>query len=155
MTLGAQFDTLMRKRIDSLVEKAAYPIAEEITELMKRNTKEGTSFTGETYDVPYSESYAKTRKRKGLQTSKVEMRSRGLRIEYTTPPQNQFYMGKATAEIGFVNGGNIFKYHQDGIIYKNGIKRTRTIFPRSWASVPVDIVDRFKTLIVEVLSGRK
>jgi hypothetical protein len=152
MTLGMQFDTLMRKRIDSLVEKAAYPIAEEITELMKRNTKEGHSFLNERYDTPYQLKYARQRQRKGLQATKVELRTRGLRIERTTAPQRE---GNDTAVIGFVDGGKIFKYHQDGITYKNGLQRVRTIFPRSWASVPVDIVDRFKTLIVEVLSGRK
>ena len=152
MTLGVQFNALMRKRIDSLVVKAAYPIAEEITELMKRNTKEGHSFLNERYDVPYQLKYARNRQRKGLQATKVELRTRNLRIERTTSPQRE---GNDTAVIGFVDGGKIFKYHQDGITYKNGLQRVRTIFPRSWASVPVDIVDRFKNLIVEVLSGRK
>jgi hypothetical protein len=152
--MGEQFDALMQKRIGTLVEKAGYPIALEISEAMKQNTKEGHSFVNEQYDTPYQPKYAKARGRKGLQIKNVELRTNNFRIERTTPPMNVFSGGTQGAEIGFVDGGRIFKYHQDGVKYKNGLKRVRTIFPRTWASVPTDIVDRFKKLIVEVLSGR-
>jgi hypothetical protein len=155
MTLGQQFDRIMQSRIESLTVKAGYPIAEEIAERMKQNTKEGHSFGNERYDTPYQRRYARKRTRDGLQTSRVDLRTRNLRIERTTAPVTQFSGGTAGAEIGFVDGGRIFKYHQDGITYRNGLHRMRTIFPRSWESVPADIYERFKTLIVEVLSGRK
>jgi hypothetical protein len=156
MTLGMQFGVLMKERIATLAVKAGYPIAEDIAQRMKENTKAGKGFEGQgavdLYDNKYTPKYARQRQRTGLQTEVVTLRTRGLRIERTTAPQRE---GNDTAVIGIVDGGTIFKYHQDGITYKNGLQRVRTIFPRSWASVPVDIVDRFKTLIVEVLSGRK
>lgn len=148
MTLGSQFDDLMTQRADQLIEKAGYPIAEEIAERMKSLTKEGRGFD-ERYDTPYRPSYAKKRAKAGLQTEKVELRYKNLRIERTTQPTTVL----GGAEIGFVEGGQIFKYHQDGVRYKNGSVRTRTIFPRDWASVPQDIYDRFTKLIMEVLRG--
>jgi hypothetical protein len=140
---------MMDARSALLVERAGFPIAEEITEQMKALTKEGRGFK-EPYDTPYRPSYAKKREKAGLQTSKVELRYKSYRIERTTQPTE--VMGGA--EIGFVDGGKIFKYHQDGITYKNGLRRTRTIFPRDWQSVPPDIYERFKQLIVGVLSGK-
>jgi hypothetical protein len=161
MTLGEQFGNLMDTRSALLVERAGFPIAEEITLEMKNLTKEGRGFD-DRYDTPYRwqddrdnsglgvSGYALKRKRAGLQPEKVELRYKSLRIERTTQPTN--VMGGA--EIGFVDGGKIFKYHQDGVRYRNGDVRTRTIFPRDWASVPPDIYARFKQLIVGVLSGK-
>ena len=149
MTLGEQFGNLMDTRSALLVERAGFPIAEEITAKMKELTQEGRGFD-DRYDTPYRPSYARKRDKAGLQTQKVELRYKSLRIERTTQPQEI----RGGAEIGFVDGGKIFKYHQDGITYKNGLRRTRTIFPRDWASVPTDIYERFKQLIVGVLSGK-
>ena len=156
MTLGAQFGALMKERIATLAVKAGYPIAEEITQRMKENTKAGKGFDGtgasDLYDSKYTPKYARQRAKRGLQTEVVTLRTRNLRIERTTEPQTE---GLNTAVIGFVDGGRIFKYHQDGINYRKVGRRIRSIFPQTIASVPVDIMERFKTLIVEVLSGRK
>lgn len=149
MSLGEQFGELMDRRSALLVERAGFPIAEEITVKMKELTKEGRGFS-EPYDTPYRPSYAKKRQKAGLQTERVELRYKSLRIERTTQPAEV----QGGAEVGFVEGGRIFKYHQDGIQYRNGLRRTRTIFPRDWASVPTDIYERFKQLIVGVLSGK-
>jgi hypothetical protein len=149
MTLGEQFGNLMETRSALLVERAGFPIAEEITLEMKNLTKEGRGFD-DRYDSPYRPRYAKKRDKAGLQSERVELRYKSLRIERTTQPQEV----QGGAEIGFVDGGRIFKYHQDGISYRNGLLRTRTIFPRDWASVPPDIYARFKQLIIGVLSGK-
>jgi hypothetical protein len=149
MTLGEQFGNLMETRSALLVERAGFPIAEEITLEMKNLTKEGRGFD-DRYDSPYRPRYAKKRNKAGLQAEKVELRYKSLRIERTTQPREV----TGGAEIGFVDGGKIFKYHQDGIRYKNGMVRTRTIFPRLWKDVPPDIYARFKQLIVGVLSGK-
>jgi hypothetical protein len=148
MTLGSQFGDIMDSVSDELVVKAGFPIAEEITAKMKELTKSGKGFDNR-YDTPYQQPYARKRKRAGLQTQAVELRFKGLRIERTTQPQN---VGGG-AEIGFVDGGEIFKYHQDGVKYKNGLVRTRTIFPRDWDSVPQEIYDRFISLIMGVVRG--
>ena len=148
MSLGEQFGVLMNVRASNLVERAAFPIAEEITEEMKRKTLNGEGFD-DRYDTPYRPSYAKKRRSKGLQTERVELRYKSMRIERTTAPMNV----QNGAEIGFVEGGKIFKYHQDGIRYSTGV-RTRTIFPRNWQSVPNDIYQRFITLIVGVMNGK-
>jgi hypothetical protein len=149
MTLGEQFGELMDRRSALLVERAGFPIAEEITVKMKALTQEGRGFD-ERYDTPYRPSYSNKRQKAGLQTERVELRYKSMRIERTTQPQEI----QGGAEIGFVEGGKIFKYHQDGIRYRNGLLRTRTIFPRDWTSVPTDIYERFKQLIVGVLSGK-
>jgi hypothetical protein len=156
MTLGAQFGALMKERIATLAVKAGYPIAEDIAQRMKENTNAGRAFEGEgaidLYDKNYSPKYAQKRKNRGLQTEHVTLRTRNLRIERTTQPQTE---GANTAVIGFVDGGRIFKYHQDGINYRKVGRRIRSIFPQTIASVPADIMAKFKLLIVEVLSGRK
>jgi hypothetical protein len=156
MTLGAQFGALMKERIATLAVKAGYPIAEDIAQRMKENTKAGKGFEGQgavdLYDSKYTPKYARQRQRKGLQTEVVTLRTRGLRIERTTQPQTE---GENTAVIGFDSGGKIFKYHQDGINYRKVGRRIRSIFPQTIASVPADIMAKFKLLIVEVLSGRK
>lgn len=147
MTLGEQFGVLMNARAKNLVVEAGYPTAEEITAKMKELTLGGDGF-GE-YMPGYKKTYAKVRERKGLQSELVTLRFKNKRIERTTQPTT--VMGGA--EIGFVEGGKIFKYHQDGVEYKSGT-RTRTIFPKSWEEVPYDIYDNFIKRIVEVMNGK-
>ena len=155
MSLGEQFGVLMNARAKNLVEQAAFPIAEEVAERMKQLTKEGRTFTAGTgknskphpYDTPYSKKYAQKRQRAGLQSENVVMRFKSMRIERTTSPRN--IMGGA--ELGFVEGGEIFKLHQDGTA--NGGK-TRTIFPRDISAIPADIMERFRALIVGVMNGK-
>jgi hypothetical protein len=155
MTLGEQFGNLMDSRSALLVERAGFPIAQEIAERMKQLTLNGRSFTAGTgknskphpYDTQYSPAYKKKRNNAGLEFGDVIMRFKNKRIERTTNPVEVF----GGAEIGFVEGGHIFKYHHDGTANGN---KTRTIFPRDISSVPADIFENFKKLIIGVLSGK-
>jgi hypothetical protein len=109
MTLGEQFGNLMDTRSALLVERAGFPIAEEIAERMKQLTANGTTFTpiggdksvSHAYDSKYSKAYAKKRTDAGLKADKVVLRFKSLRIERTTNPVEVF----GGAEIGFVEGG--------------------------------------------------
>jgi hypothetical protein len=145
MSLGEQFGAMMDARSALLVERAGFPIAEEITEKMKELSQGGDGM-GE-YFPGYKKKYAKVKENAGYATEVVTLRFKNKRIERTTQPTE--VMGGA--EIGFVEGGEIFKFHQTG---KARGGRTRTIFPRKWKDVPPDIYERFKQLIVGVLSGK-
>lgn len=145
MTLGEQFGELMDRRSALLVERAGFPIAEEITAKMKELTQGGDGMG--VYFPGYKKTYAKVKDKAGYQTEVVTLRFKNKRIERTTQPAE--VMGGA--EIGFVEGGEIFLLHQTG---KARGGRIRTIFPEKWKDIPPDIYERFKQLIVGVLSGK-
>jgi hypothetical protein len=151
-------DALMIRIANDLNDKLAQlnriatpQIAAKIDDQMKQNTATGKAFGNDRYDDQYVDSYKKKRERAGLGTSPVTLRFKSNRIENT-----KIETTGTGSTISFADGkaGEIFKYHHDGIDYKRVGNRTRSIFPKTDASVPPDIRDFARQIIGDILRGR-
>jgi len=149
-TIGPQLQAIYGSRIKRIMDDAVAPFASAVAEQMKENTKAGRAFGNDHYDDRYTPKYSKWRTRRGLQPQPTVMRAKSLRIERTTNPVTD---GDAV-EVGFVDGGKIFKYHHDGIVYSRVGLRMRSIFPKEWTSVPRDMYDAFMRKIIGVMRGQ-
>lgn len=145
-TIGPQLQSIYAPRLRRISEEAVAPFALEVTERMKENTEAGRGFGNDPYDDRYSRKYSKWRTRKGYNPNPVILRAGSKRIERTTGAE---VTGDAT-EVGFVEGGRIFKYHHDGTARGGKI---RSIFPKEWASVPAEMYARLTANIAEVMRG--
>jgi hypothetical protein len=151
-SLGTQFRNLMDRRFAKVVPDAAVPLTNDIFKQTVEATRIGVmpfSGTGMRYDSPYMKKYAKYRQKVGRQTEMVDLRLKSRHIEQSVRFDTPNY-----AEIGFANGGRIFKYHHDGISYKNGNFRQRTLFPKSWLNVPQPMYTKFIKRIVRIMNGK-
>lgn len=149
-TIGPQLEAIYGPRIKRIMDDAVAPFASAVTEQMKENTKAGRAFGNDHYDDRYTPKYSKWRTKRGLGAQPTIMRAKSLRIERTTAPQTV----NDAVEVGFVDGGRIFKYHHDGIVYNKVGLRMRSIFPKEWASVPRDMYDAFMLRIIGVMRGQ-
>lgn len=131
-SMAVQFDKLMKPRIAKLHE-AAKVVAEDINQKAKDNSNQGKAFGNDRYDRTYEPAYAKRRQKEGFQIQYTDLRKKQQRINTATVRRK-----REGAEIYYQNGGRIFKFHHDGIQYKNGNNKMRSIFPKEISSVPND-----------------
>lgn len=145
MTIGQQLERIYSARLAS-IGSSLNETAVEIAEQMKENTKAGRAFGNDPYEDKYSPKYSRKRVKMGLNSNPTILRAKGQRIERTTQP----VVTGSTVELGFIDGGRIFRYHHDGTA-KGG--KIRSIFPKWWVSVPRDIYERMVHNIVGALRG--
>jgi len=145
MDMGQQFKQIIEPRLDSMQQKAGGRVAQLISNKMKDNVEQGRGFGTDEFDAGYSESHAKKRRRKGLSTSRVNLKMGRRRINQTQVETTDNY-----SEVRFPEGGDIFKLHHTGRAKGN---KTRSIFPKSPESIPEDIVEQAKEIIKGVLRG--
>lgn len=146
-SLSEQFYSKINPRVASVNKKAGEEVARLFQDEMESNTRQGKGFGSDPYDANYSQSHARARRRKGLQTSHVDLRMDRKRIEQTHSTST-----KTGTKIEFAEGGNIFKYHHTGSATGG---KTRSIWPKSPESIPEFIKLQAKALITGVLRGEK
>jgi hypothetical protein len=126
-SLADQLRAIIERRAVKLPD-VARAVASDIDTKMKDNTLNGRGFGADEYDNTYSPRYSVKKGR----IAPVTLRADRRRIEQTNvQPQ------PGGTRISFVDGdgGRIFKYHHDGTA-RGG--KTRSIFPKSVQSVPLD-----------------
>jgi hypothetical protein len=153
-TLGRQFLDIVSAKMPVAFEKAGQAMGNMIADQMEENTEKGTAFGSDPYVNVYHPQSVFDRKRLGLQTGTVNLRRTSKRIETT-----RVVKIKGTgASIDFEQGGQIFKEHHMGKALSRPFNRNvpmRSIFPKSHASVPDNIIYDTKIVIAEELSGIK
>ena len=151
--IGDQFMDIITPRLGEIEERVAKPMVEKITEQMKENTRQGQGFGNDPYQSQYkSASHVKVRKKKGFQTSHVDLRMQKKRIENTYPPKKAEIVGKgeAAVQVGFNEGGQIMLYHHTG---RAKGSQVRSIFPKTPESVPQTTINEAQETLHKVLSG--
>ncbi len=148
--LATQFRLTIQPRLDRVSQAVAGEVANIFEKQMKQNTMDGRGFGNDEYNSTYSESHRRARKRKGVQTGRVDLRYDKRRIEQTRIETTSGK--KASATIRFADGGEIFKMHHTGRA-KGG--KIRSIWPKTPRSVPDSIKDQIKGMVGEVLRGKK
>lgn len=149
-SMEAQFEEILKPRLASMQAKAGDKVAGLFEKQMKLNSNQGKGFGNDDYDAEYSESHANARRRKGLQTGRVDLRMKTRRIEQTRVQTTGGSKGKTS--IRFNDGGEIFNYHDKGTAKGS---KTRSIWPKSPESIPASITNNVKALIAEVLRGKE
>jgi hypothetical protein len=154
-TIGKQFDDIIKPRVELALERGSEKIANAIDVQMKDNTLQGRGFKTDEYNNTYATSTKAERTRLGLQTDTVTLRRKNHRIEKTKVT----YTKGTGSVIEFIEGGGnkissatLFHYHHTGRA-KGG--KVRSIFPKSFESVPDNIIKLGKNAVQEVLSGSK
>jgi hypothetical protein len=126
MNMGDQFAKIILAK-SQLFDQVAQELAKDISAQSITNTRAGESFSdADRYDNLYAVS---TSKAKGMASrGPVTLRNGRNRIE----SQKVTVIGKGMAQIAFTDSeaGQIFRYHHEGINYKNG-NRMRSIFPKT------------------------
>jgi hypothetical protein len=149
MTLGEQFASILRPRLD--LSDIEMDLARRIDKQMKENVDEGQGFIGKVtdrYDRNYEPKYARKREKQGFQIEYTDLQKRRKRIK------NTIIEAQDGAVISFVDGGEIFKYHHDGVTYANGKYKERSIFPKEGTdSIPKDILVASQKLLTAKLRG--
>jgi hypothetical protein len=140
--LGEQLREIIQRKAQGL-EAVARPIAADIESKMKDNTLRGSGFGSDEYINDYSENYAI--RAKGGNRSPVTLRASRRRIEQTNVDPIQ---GGARIRFADDEGGRIFRYHHEGTA-KGG--KTRSIFPKSVQSVPLETRAIAQAQVHEVL----
>lgn len=148
-SLGAQFARIFVKRFNKIVPDAAVPLTEQVFERTTEFTRSGKAPFGGRYDEPYRPKYAKVRRKAGKQIEAVDLRFRTQNIQ-----QKRRQDTKRAAVIGFANGGRIFKYHHEGVRYRNGDVRQRKLFPTHWRDLPKDMYQEFRKRVVRIMNGK-
>jgi hypothetical protein len=143
-TLGNQLIALLNRKMPDAFERGGDAMAKMIADQMEENTERGRAFGSDPYNNKYSKRSVNEREQLGLQTGTVVLRRGNHRIETTRVTKIK---GQG-AFIDFAEGGRIFKEHHMG---RN--VPMRSIFPKSYASVPDDILHDTKLVIAEALSG--
>lgn len=149
MTIGEQLSRIYYDRLAS-IGSSLNETAIEIAERMKENTNANRAFGNDPYNDTYSKRYERWREKNGLKGGKVTLRAKKMRIERTTEPASYASPADKGVELGFVEGGEIFRYHHKGTA-KGG--KIRSIFPKEMASIPSDIFQRMVHNIVGALRG--
>lgn len=149
MTLGEQFMAIIKPRLD--MADIEMGMARLIDAQMKENVDVGQGFQGKVtdrYDRNYEPKYAKKREKKGFQVAYTDMQLRRKRIK------NTVVEAQNGAVISFVEGGDIFKYHHDGINYSKAGVKMRSIFPKEGSdSIPEPILLETKKRLTAKLRG--
>jgi hypothetical protein len=151
-TLGNQLIALLNRKMPDAFERGGDAMAKMIADQMEENTERGRAFGSDPYNNKYSKRSVNEREQLGLQTGTVVLRRGNHRIETTRVTKIK---GQG-AFIDFAEGGRIFKEHHIGqpILFNMGRNvPMRSIFPKSYASVPDDILHDTKLVIAEALSG--
>jgi hypothetical protein len=163
MTLGEQFESILTSRLN--FEDIEMYMARAIDAKMKQNVDEGKGFSGRVTDeyrsdyekIDYDKQknvtnvmgYAKYRQDRGFRIDKTNLQLRRKRIK------NTIVEAQDGAVISFVEGGDIFKYHHDGIDYKKARLKVRSIFPKEGSdSLPQDIIDDTTKRLTAKLRGK-
>jgi len=150
MTLGEQFESILTSRLN--FEDIEMYMARAIDAKMKQNVDEGTGFEGKVkdrYDRNYEPKYAKSRSKQGFQVEYTDLQKKRKRIK------NTIVEAQDGAVISFVEGGDIFKYHHEGVEYRNGRVKMRSIFPKEGSeSLPQDIIDDTTKRLTAKLRGK-
>lgn len=153
-TLADQLMSLIAQRMPQAIMRGEIEMANMIADQMEENTENGRAFGDDPYDNIYAPMTVRERSRLGLSTGNVTLRKTNHRIETTMVSH-----GKANgATIRFGEGGKIFKEHHIGQTVTAKASYAipiRSIFPKSIASVPEDIVIDTKMIIAEVLLGNR
>ena len=152
--LGDQLRQILQPRLDMVVERVGTPLAEQIEQAMRRNTEQGHGFTSDPYDSTYSDGHARVRRKKGLQTAKVDLRMDKRRIDNTYIRKvGVVGAGSPGVQIGIqdAQGSTIMRLHHDGRA-KGG--KTRSIFPKEPRSIPAEYVEQAKRTLTELLRGQ-
>lgn len=151
-TIGNQLITILNRKMPEAFERAGDAMAKMIADQMEENTERGRAFGSDPYVNVYSPRSVFERGNLGLSTGTVTLRRTNNRIETTRVVKIK---GKG-ASIDFEQGGRIFKEHHMGQAFMRPLNRNvpmRSIFPKSYASVPNDILHDTKLVIAEALSG--
>lgn len=130
---------------------------------MKENVDIGQGFQGKVTDR-YDRNYEKiTYNKKGEAVPKGYAKKRadkGFQIAYTDLQLNRKRIKNTVVEaqngavISFVEGGDIFKYHHDGIDYSKAGNKMRSIFPKEGSdSIPEPILLETKKRLTAKLRG--
>jgi len=141
MTLAEQF---LVSIVGANFAPAAFEVARAINDTMQENTLVGRAFGNDEYDNVYSDQYAK--RKKGGKLSPVTLRDQQFRIERAQIG----LIGNNGAEITFPEFADIFYYHHSGTA-KGG--KTRSIFPKSEDSVPIEINDLAGRLVKDAIGA--
>lgn len=152
-TLGKQFLDILARKMPTAFEKAGSAMADMIADQMEENTYNGRAFGSDPYKNTYHPQSVSDRKRLGLQTGTVTLRRTSKRIETTRVVKIK---GQG-ASIDFAEGGKIFKEHHEGKALMRPFNRDvpmRSIFPRSHASVPENILHDTRLFLTEELSAK-
>lgn len=143
--MGEQFSRIIEPRFKDLQKNAGGRVAQLISNKMKENVEAGKGFGLDQFDSTYSESHAKARRRKGLNSSRVNLKMGQRRIN-----QTRIETTGDSSTVSFPDGGDIFKLHHKGTA-KGG--KIRSIFPKSPESIPEEITSKVKEIIQGVLSN--
>jgi hypothetical protein len=144
MTLEQQLAAILERKSANL-GRVAQAVAEDLSDKSIENTLMGKGFGNDRYDNWYEPSVAR---RKGSDKP-VTLRNGRNRIE------NQVVVlggNKATISFQDAKGGEILRYHHQGIQYAKAGFKQRSIFPQEPQSVPMDTVQNMRKLIIEVLT---
>jgi hypothetical protein len=152
-TLAEQLSAILNARVPDALAKGETEMAKMLADQMEENTSRGYGFGNDPYDNTYSERSVFDRGKLGLQVRTVELRRGNNRIETT---QIQHTKGNG-ATIRFGQGGTIFKEHHLGQSFglSRGNTPMRSIWPKSYESVPRDIIEDTMIVVKEVLCGNK
>jgi hypothetical protein len=153
-TLAEQLSAILNARVPDALAKGETEMAKMLADQMEENTEQGRAFGNDPYDPVYAPITVALRTQKGLSSGRVTLREGRHRIETT---QVQHTKGSG-ATIRFGEGGNIFKEHHLGQTV--GVKPSRSIpirsiWPKSYESVPRDIIEDTMIVVKEVLCGNK
>lgn len=148
-SIGKQFMNIIKPRIDKLNKEAAQEVAILIMDDMLENTESGRAFGNDPYENEYSERSVREREDMGLQSDTVVLRRGNNRIETVNSKSD-----RTGATIGFQRGGKIFKIHHTGDYVGQNRMPVRSIFPKSFESVPDDIHENAYEIVRETLRGR-
>jgi hypothetical protein len=145
-----QFKSILKPRLDDVQKRVGDRVGELMADEMKSNTQAGHGFGNDPYDGNYSTSHKNARRKRGLQTTNVDLRYKNSRID-STQVQTTGGAGGSTS-IRFTQGGEVFKMHHDGSAKGN---KTRSIWPKTPESIPKNLKSEIKTVVGEVLRGQK
>jgi hypothetical protein len=153
-TLADQLSAILNARIPDALAKGETEMAKMLADQMEENTEQGRAFGNDPYDPTYAPITVSLRTQKGLSSGRVTLREGRHRIETT---QVSHTKGRG-ATIRFAEGGNIFKEHHLGQtvgVKPSGSIPIRSIWPKSYESVPRDIIEDTMIVVKEVLCGNK
>lgn len=158
-SIGTQLINSLNQRANKLHIASDY-VAEAIDEQKNKNVTGGRGFGNDRFDTNYEKSYIPVRKKAGFQTQFTDLQMGRKRIRQTTVNTNK---AKNQSIISFygegrsqgVTFGMIANFHHEGIRYRNGNFKMRSIFPKTLSSIPVFIHDLARRRGWEVLRGEK
>lgn len=150
-SIGTQ---LFEDLVDTDFTRATFEVATEIKEKAIQNASEGKAFGSDRFDRNYEPDYARTRKSRGYQVAFTDLQMGAKRIRRMNVKRES---DKAVIEFdrepvrNGVTFGMVANFHHEGIVYKNGNFKMRSIFPKSIQSVPKEVHLEARKLAWEAL----